>query len=118
MVFSFYSRIDGSLYLYVQQVDPWKTVYKVEFANMKAFKHYRKAIALDEILSLGYKPRLYHEQDSQIQMFTGMVDYTYFDWVEIPYSKFRVAEASEWNEYETLRKKCPIHWLTLLAPGF
>ncbi len=84
------------------QVDPWKMVYKVEFANMKAFKHYRKAISLEQFDALAYKPRLYHEQDSQIQMFTGMVDYTYYDWVEIPYAKFRVAEAREWQDYEAL----------------
>jgi hypothetical protein len=62
------------------QTDAKRQVYKVEFLDMAAFKHYRKLISMGDVTALSYRPRLYHEQDTPVQMMMGMVNYTYFDW--------------------------------------
>jgi hypothetical protein len=81
-------RIEEQTVSVQHQINATRPVYIIEFHDMQAFNHYRREIAMGQV-ELGYRPRLYHEQDTPIQMLMGMVDYTYYDWVEIDYDKLK-----------------------------
>lgn len=84
--------------------NPHQNVFKLEFANMVALHHYRKYISAN-LLSIGlqYQPQLFHEQENLVQMYQSMVDYTYFDWVEVPVADCHLSPPNDWDTFEQLR---------------
>jgi hypothetical protein len=87
------------------------SIMRLDFANVAAFKHYRRQLALPNVdkhvgpnpsILIGWRPQLFHEEHTLSQMFFNIAPVNLFDWVEVNPRSCHFLPAKAWTELEEI----------------